>query len=71
MVSLVQGNTLAIPLKVWYNLDCRDVQETGRFVLEAARNHELIVRGQSALHKRTCVRAVRLDNGGTCEGRFV
>ena len=57
---------------MWYNLSCRDEQNTGAFCFSAAANpHDSNNRGQSALHvSRTCVLAVRLDNGGSHGGRF-
>ena len=47
-----------------YNRNCLDVQLTGRSCFGAAKITNRIFVGQSALHKRTRVRAVRLGNGG-------
>jgi predicted RNA-binding protein YlxR (DUF448 family) len=70
-ILLIQGNTLTIPLAVWYNLDCLDEQNTRALCFsKAAAVSTSVYCGQSALYDWTHVLAVRLGNGGDHRGRF-
>jgi hypothetical protein len=66
MISLLNANSL----HMWYNSSCLDEQNTRALAFQEPPFSANWICGQSALHVRTPVLAVRLGNGGTHGGRF-